>query len=81
MKNTTIRKITWEVVTTNAWGGQIKASYPTRKQARIGLKSAKFGYINGKPPSYITKVEMFRVKTIESILNSSEHVSFYAKAR
>lgn len=81
MKNTTIRKTTWEVITTFSWGNQVKASYPNRKQARMGLKSAKSSYTNGKPPSYITKIEMFRVRTVESILGTSEHVSFYSKAR
>lgn len=81
MKKKSISKTTWEVVTTFAWGNQVKSSYPDRKQARMGLKSAKACYINNKPPSYITKVEMFRVKTIENIVGSGEHVSFYAKAR
>ncbi|QQG33670.1 hypothetical protein PQC34_gp064 [Cronobacter phage A24] len=77
----TIAKTTWEVVTTFSWGNQVKSSYPTRSQARSGLKYAKTSYVNGKPPSYIESVEMFRVKTITDIVGTGEAVAFYKKAR
>lgn len=77
----TITKTTWEVVTTFSWGNQVKSSYPTRSQARSGLKYAKTSYVNGKPPSYIESVEMFRVKTITDIVGTGEAVAFYKKAR
>lgn len=77
----TLTKTTWEVITTFSWGNQVKSGYPTRSQARSGLKSAKATYVNGKPPSYITSVEMFRVKTLTNVVGSGEAVSFYKKAR
>lgn len=77
----TISKTTWEVITTFSWGNQVKSGYPTRSQARSGLKYAKSSFVNGKPPSYILSVEMFRVKTITNIVGTGEAVSFYKKAR
>lgn len=77
----TITKTTWEVITTFSWGNQSKLSYPSRKEARVGLKYAKNTYVNGKPPSYIESVELFRVKTISDIVGSGESVAFYKKAR
>ncbi|AFC22043.1 hypothetical protein GAP52_050 [Cronobacter phage vB_CsaP_GAP52] len=77
----TIAKTTWEVITTFAWGNTSKMGYDTRKAARVGLKYAKNTYVNGKPPSYITSVELWRVKTITDIVGTGEAVSFYKKAR
>lgn len=84
MKQRTVAKTTWEVVTEFTWGGENRSIYETRQKAREMMATTKRinkNPLTGKYADYIKSIEMYRVKTISNFLKTKDSVKFCKKVR